>query len=140
MVQTRNLKASADEAWAKTKPTMVNFAQFTLGNIALIEKDNAKAEAELIKTLQSDPTNAKASRALVGLLLGQQKDHPEKVPMALFQYARAASYDGPDSLSAADRATLDASLKKAYISYHGSDQGLQISRRRRKQTRFLPPI
>ncbi len=49
---------------------MVNFAQFTLGYIGVDEKDTAKAEAELIKTLQTDPTNAQASYMLAGVLLG----------------------------------------------------------------------
>jgi hypothetical protein len=57
----------ADDAWAKTKPTMVNFAQFTIGYIGVTQKDPAKGEAELIKTLQADPGNAQASYMLAGV-------------------------------------------------------------------------
>lgn len=114
----------ADDAWAKTKPTMVNFAQFTLGYIATAEKDPAKSEAELTKTLQADPTNAQASYMLAGVLLAQQKDHPEKMPLALFEYARAASYDGPGALDANTRKSIDGFLSKAYATYHGSPMGL----------------
>jgi hypothetical protein len=113
-----------DDAWAKTKPTMTNFAQFTLGYIATTEKDNAKAETELTKALQMDPTNAQASYMLAGVLLGQQKDHPEKTPLALFEYARAGSYDGPNALPAATRTQIDGFLAKAYNTYHGSPEGL----------------
>ena len=114
----------ADDAWAKTKPTMVNFAQFTLGYIGVAQKDNAKAEAELTKTLQVDATNAQASYMLASTLLAQQKEHPDKMPEALFEYARAASYDGPGALDANTRKQVDTFLTKAYNTYHGSAQGL----------------
>ncbi len=114
----------ADDAWAKTKPTMVNFAQFTLGYIGATQKDPAKAEAELTKTLQADPANAQASYMLAGVLLGQQKEHPEKMQLALFEYARAASYDGPGALDANTRKSIDGFLAKAYNTYHGSAMGL----------------
>lgn len=114
----------ADDAWAKTKPTMVNFAQFTLGYIGVTQKDTAKAQAELNKTLQADASNAQASYMLAGVLLAQQKEHPEEMPLALFEYARAASYDGPGALDANTRKNIDGFLTKAYTTYHGSAQGL----------------
>ena len=114
----------ADDAWAKTKPTMVNFAQFTLGYVGVTEKDPAKAETELTKTLQLDPGNAQASYMLASALLGQQKEHPEKMPLALFEYARASSYEGPGALDAATRQKIGGFLAGAYATYHGSPQGL----------------
>jgi hypothetical protein len=116
---------ATDAQWAQAKPTMVKFAQFTLGYVGVEEKDNTKSEAELVKTLQADPTNAQASYMLATLLLGEQKDHPEKMPFALFEYARAASYDGPGAMAADIRKTVDNFLTtKAYPTYHGSAQGL----------------
>jgi len=128
----------ADDAWAKTKPTMVNFAQFTLGYIAVTEKDPAKGEAELMKTLQADPNNAQASYMLAGVLLGQQKEHPEKMQLALFEYARAASYDGPGALDANTRKSIDGFLAKAYNTYHGSATGLDQLKVQAKAA-ALPP-
>jgi len=128
----------ADDAWAKTKPTMMNFAQFTLGYVGITTKDTAKAETELTKTLQGDATNAQASYMLAGVLLGQQKDHPEKMPLAMFEYARAATYDGPGSMDAATRKQIDAFLSKAYNTYHGSAQGLDAIKMQAK-TNALPP-
>jgi len=128
----------ADDAWAKTKPTMMNFAQFTLGYIAATKKDAASAETELVKTLQADPTNAQASYMLAGILLAQQKDHPEKMPLSMFEYARAATYDGPGSMDAATRKQIDAFLAKAYNTYHGSPQGLDQIKMQAK-TNALPP-
>ena len=118
-------KGASDAQWAQAKPTMVKFAQFTLGYAGVEEKDNTKAEAELTKDLQEDPTNAQASYMLATLLLGEQKDHPEKMPLALFEYARAANYDCPGAMPPATRKTVDDFLStKAYPPYHGSAEGL----------------
>jgi hypothetical protein len=125
--------------WAQAKPTMVKFAQFTLGYVGVEEKDNTKSEAELVKTLQEDPTNAQASYMLATLLLGEQKDHPEKMPFALFEYARAAVYDGPGAMDAKTRGTVDNFLTtKAYPTYHGSAEGLAELKTLAK-TNALPP-
>jgi len=127
-----------DAQWAQAKPAMKNFAQWNIGWIAMMEKDSPKAEAELTKTLQMDPTNAQASLQLATVLLGQQKEHPDKTPLALFEYARVASYDGPNSLPAPQRQQFDAFLTKAYNTYHGSTQGLDQLKATAK-TNALPP-
>jgi hypothetical protein len=127
-----------DAQWAQAKPAMKNFAQWTVGWIAMVEKDSPKAETELSKTLQLDPTNAVASQQLATVLLGQQKEHPDKTPLALFEYARVATYDGPNALPAPQRQQLDAFLTKAYTTYHGSAQGLDQLKAAAK-TNALPP-
>jgi tetratricopeptide (TPR) repeat protein len=127
-----------DAQWAQAKPAMKNFAQWTLGWIAMVEKDTPKAESELSKTLEMDPTNAVASQQLATVWLGQQKEHPDKTPLALFEYARVATYDGPNALPAAQRQQLDAFLTKAYTTYHGSAQGLDQLKAAAK-TKALPP-
>jgi tetratricopeptide (TPR) repeat protein len=127
-----------DAQWAQAKPAMRNFAQWTLGWIAMVEKDTPKAESELSKTLEMDPTNATASQQLAGILLAQQKEHPDKTPLALFEYARVATYDGPNALPADQRQKLDAFLTKAYTTYHGSAQGLDQLKAAAK-TKALPP-
>jgi tetratricopeptide (TPR) repeat protein len=127
-----------DAQWEQAKPAMRNFAQWTIGWIAMVEKDTPKAESELHKTLEMDPTNAQASLQLATVLLGQQKEHPDKTPLALFEYARVASYDGPNSLPAPQRQQFDAFLTKAYNTYHGSAQGLDQLKGVAK-TNALPP-
>ena len=127
-----------DPQWAAAKPVMRNFAQFTVARAAVTSKDAAKAEAELAKTLEMDATNAQASYALAGVLLGQQKDHPEKMPLALYQYARASQYDGPGSMDAATRKQVDTFLGRAYGTFHGSAQGLDQLKTLAK-TAVLPP-
>lgn len=117
-------QGTTDEQWAGAKPTMRNFSQFTIARLAVAAKDNAKAETELAKTIEMDPNNAQASYMLAGNVLAQQKTNPEKMPKALYHYARAATYDGPGALDAATRKQVDAFLTKAYNTYHGSAQGL----------------
>jgi len=132
-------QGATDAQWAQAKPTMEKFAQFTLGYIGVEQKDNTKSEAELVKTLQTDPTNAQASYMLATLLLGEQKEHPDKMPFALFEYARAAVYDGPGALDAKTRGSVDNFLTtKAYPTYHGSAEGLPELKTLAK-TNALPP-
>jgi hypothetical protein len=131
-------QGATDAQWAQAKSTMVNFSQFTLGYIGVEEKDNAKAQAELTKTLQTDATNAPASSMLATVLLSQQKEHPELMPEALFEYARAASYTGPNALPAAQQKSLNDFLTKAYTTYHGSAEGLDQVKTLAKAS-ALPP-
>ena len=148
----RNLLANADAVfaadkmppgatpaqWSQAKPTMVNFAQFTLGYIGVEGKDTAKAQAELTKTLQMDATNAQASSMLAGIFLAQQKEHPELMPQALFEYARAAGVTGPTALPAPAQKSLSDFLTKAYTTYHGSTEGLDQLKTLAKAS-ALPP-
>jgi len=129
---------ATDAQWAQAKPTMLNFAEFTLGYIGTEEKDTAKAQAELAKTLQMDPTNAQASSMLATVLLAQQKEHPELMPEALFEYARAAGYTGPSALPAPAQKSLNDFLTKAYTTYHGSPEGLDQLKTLAKAS-ALPP-
>jgi hypothetical protein len=124
--------------WAQAKPTMVNFAQFTLGYIGVEGKDTTKAQAELTKTLQTDANNAQASSMLAGTLLAQQKEHPELMSEALFEYARAASVTGPTALPAPAQKSLNDFLTKAYTAYHGSTEGLEQLKTLAKAS-ALPP-
>ena len=131
-------QGATDAQWAQAKPTMVNFAQFTLGYIGVEGKDTTKAQAELTKTLQMDPTNAPASSMLAGVLLAQQKEHPELMPQALFEYARAAGLTGPTALPAPQQKSLGDFLTKAYTTYHGSTEGLEQLKTLAKAS-ALPP-
>ena len=47
----------------------------------------------------------------------------EKMPQALFFFARAATYDGKDALNPDGRKQVLAYVQKAYKTYHGSDEG-----------------
>ena len=112
-----------DAAWAKAKTDMGPYAQRTLGYLEVVRKDNPKAEVELTKALQMDGTQAQVSYWLAGALLAQQQKDPAKQMLSLYHYARAASYDGPNSLAAAGRAQILTFFNKAYATYHGSADG-----------------
>jgi hypothetical protein len=113
-----------DADWATYKPAMKNAAQATLAWVYVQRKDHPKAEIELTKYLHLDPTQAASSLSLGGELLAQNKEHPEKIPLGLYQFARAATYDGQNSLPADARKQALDYLTKNYTAYHGSNEGL----------------
>lgn len=113
----------AAAAWQNLKPTMVMFARRTVPYIDLQRKDNDKAEADLVKLLQTDPTDAQSSLMLGQVLFGEREKKPEKQPPAIFEFARAGSYDGPNALPAANRQQSLTSATKMYGIYHGSSEG-----------------
>src|SRR5262249_4315346 len=110
--------------WADVKPAMKNFSQRTIGYIYVVRKDNVRAEKELTKALQMDPTQAAMSQMLGAAILAQNKTNPEKQPLAIYNYARAAAYEGPNALDANTRKQLLTFVTKAYNTYHGSNEGL----------------
>ncbi len=121
--ENRPTEMTDDDA-AKAKPDMRVFAQKTAGWIDWTRKDFKRAEVELGKALALDPKQAQVSYWLGDAMLEQNKTNPEKQPIALYDFARAASYDGPTSLPAVDRKNLMEYLNTAYVKYHGSDEGL----------------
>jgi hypothetical protein len=127
-----------DEQAAKAKPDLKAFAQKTLGYIALVHKDYEKAQLELTKAVELDPTQAQVSYWLGTDVLAQNKSKPEMQAVALYDFARAASYDGPGSLPATDRKQVMDYLNKVYAQYHGSNEGLDKLIATAK-SRALPP-
>ena len=110
--------------WTTYKPAMQNAAQATLARVYVQRKDHPKAEIELTKYLHMDPTQAATSLSLGGELLAQNKEHPEKVALGLYHFARAAAYEGQNSLPTAARKQAQDYLTKTYTAYHGSAEGL----------------
>jgi tetratricopeptide (TPR) repeat protein len=113
-----------DAQAVQAKPPMRTFAQKTLGYIALERKDYPKAQTELTKALQLDPNQGQVSYWVGAAVLAQNKEHPELQPVALYDFARAAGYEGPGSLPAADRKQIQDYLTKVYAQFHGSNDGL----------------
>lgn len=112
-----------DQQWAQSKQPMRAFAQRIIGIIYVTKKDNERAEAELTKAVQMSPNDASLDQMLGGAILAQNKTKPEKQPLALFYYARAAAYDGQGSLPAATRQQLQGFVSRAYNTYHGAGDG-----------------
>ena len=127
-----------DADWATYKPAMKNAAQATLAWVYVQRKDHPKAEIELTKYLHLDPTQAASSLSLGGEILAQNQEHPEKIPLGLYQFARAASYEGQNSLPAAARQQARDYLTKTYTTYHGSNEGLDKLLAMAKNSPFPP--
>ena len=124
--------------WSTYKPAMKNAAQATLAWVYVQRKDHPRAETELTTYLHMDPTQASTSLSLGGELLAQNKEHPEKLPLGLYQFARAAAYDGQNSLPAAARKQAQDYLTKTYTAYHGSTDGLDKLLAQAKNNAFPP--
>jgi len=126
------------EQFQQAKEPMKAYAQRTVGYIYMQRKDAANAEVEILKGLKMDPTQTQFAYWLAQQLLSQQQKNPEKAPLALFYFARAAAYDGPGSMPAAQRKTTQDYLTRAYTSYHGSNQDLDKLLALAKTTPFPP--
>lgn len=116
-------KTMNDAQWTQTKGVMKPLAQREIAWIAVQRKDNPKAEAELTKYLQMDPSQGQFSYFLAQAQFNQRQDHPEKQPPAIFNFVRAATEAGPNAMSAANRTTALAYVTNLYNQYHGSNQG-----------------
>ncbi len=121
--------ATGEGDWTKAKNDvmavgragLVYFAMLP-GNRALAAnpKDPANcaaAEAAYRQAAEAIPESVQIAYALAGALRCQQTVHPEKVPQAMFEYARAAAL-APEQGGIADY------LRNIYTQYHGSEEGL----------------
>lgn len=130
----KKLQGMTDDVWAATRKSLTLQATNTVGYIAMLRKDNEKAEEWFKKGLGLDPSVAQISYWLGGVIVAQKK--PEKQSEALFHFARAAAYDGPGALP--DRKPAMAYFEKAYTTYHGSKEGIEKILELAK-SRALPP-
>jgi len=114
-----------DQQWTALKPNIQNAAMRVTAWVWVQRKgSDARAEVELTKYLQLDPTQAQFSSFLGAAQLAQAKATPAKGVTALYHYARAATYDGPNALPAAERQRLLTFVTDTYVKYHGSKDGL----------------
>jgi tetratricopeptide (TPR) repeat protein len=105
-----------EETWKKAKATE---AYATLAFIDLQKKQPEAAEEEYKKWLAVDPNAAFASYSLANTILSEKK--VERYPEMLYHFARAASLTGPGALPEQLRQKADATLIKAYNTFHGPD-------------------
>src|SRR4051794_6296324 len=113
--------ANVSEAdFQKFKGQAVAIAHNALAWEATSKKDNAAAESAYKASLEANPEQSNIAAAF-GKMLITEKKYPE----GLFEYARAATYDGPGALPPATRTQLLDYFNKAYKDFHGSDEGKQ---------------
>jgi tetratricopeptide (TPR) repeat protein len=127
----------SDPDWAAAKKALTTTAQTALGLIAMRNKQNDQAEAAFRKSLEMDPNSAQVSYWLGTVVLAEK--NPAKQSEALYDFARAAAYDGPGALAPAGRTDVQKYLEKAYASYHGSKEGLDQLLAQAKASALPPP-
>lgn len=126
----------SDADWNTAKGGLQLLAQNTIGYVAMQQKNNDKAEAEFTKSLQGNASQGQISYWLGTVILAQK--NPAKQSAALWHFARAAAFDGPGSLPAANRTPVRTYLEKAYTGYHGGKDGLDQLLNQAKASAFPP--
>ena len=111
---------SADQ-WAKLRPDVEILAHKNLGFIAMQRKDWPTAEAELQKALMMNPNDATVDFQMGTAIASEKK--VDRIPAALFYFARSATYSGPGELPAAGKQQALTYVQKQYKNFHGSDEG-----------------
>ncbi len=96
------------------------------------------AEPAYRKALADFPDNAYVSYRLAGTLTCQQKESPDKVFQAVYEYQRAAVIDPKLGGAQPDPKVVTSFADKIYINIHGSDEGLDALKAQVK-TAALPP-
>jgi hypothetical protein len=123
---------SADQ-WTQAKGVATALAHNTLAWVATSKKDTAGAEDQYKQSLQANPNQPSISYSYAKLLMNDKK-----YPEALFEYARAGSYDGQGALPQAARNEILAYFNKVYAQFHGSADGADQVLGQAK-TNALPP-
>ncbi len=127
-----------DEQWKAQRTSVQALGHRTLGWVAWKRNNLTEAESQLASDLKLNPADAEASYWLGTVILAEKK--PERQAEALYQFARAAAYDGPGALAPDRRRQVQDYVQKAYITYHGQDpQGFQHLLATAKTSAFPPP-
>jgi tetratricopeptide (TPR) repeat protein len=109
------------DQWAKLRPDIVQLAHVNLGFIAMQRKNWDAAEAEFQKVLMSNPNNAQVDYWMGTVIASEKK--LDKLPAAMFYFARAATYQGQGALTPEAQKTALTYVQKQYKNFHGSDEG-----------------
>lgn len=107
--------------WDKARKDVENLAHGNLAWIAVQRKNWDAAEGESQKSLQLNPNNGEAM-SFLGTALASQKN-PQKMPAALFYFARAATYEGAGALDPDSRKRIMEYVQRAYKTFHGGNDG-----------------
>src|SRR3984957_1345964 len=99
-IDTPPPNVTADQ-WKGARTPVETLAHSTLGWIAMQRKTWDAAEGELQKSLALDPNSAEVDYFL-GTVIASEKN-PQKMPVAIFYFTRAATYDGTGALPQAGR-------------------------------------
>jgi serine/threonine-protein kinase len=115
-----------DADWKAAETNFEAIAYKTLGWVAMVQKDNADAEKNFKQSLSINPNASEVSYWLGQVVLARSiaENRPELQSEALYNFARAAAYDGTGALNPAGRKVVDEYLTRAYATLHGGTSGL----------------
>lgn len=126
------------EQWNQVKNQVLLAAHQTLGWIHMQKKENVEAEKEFKEVLALNPNLAQVSYWLGNVVLAQ--GDPDKNELALYSFARAASYEGEGSLNEQGRQQVDDYFTKVYKKYAGDETDDEIAElKQQAKTQALPP-
>lgn len=111
----------AADQWAKLRPQVEVLAYKNVGFIEMQRMNWADAETNLQKALMLTPDDAAVDFQMGTAIASEKK--VDRIPIALFYFARAATLDGPTALPAAGKQQAMTYTQKQYKNFHGSDQG-----------------
>jgi hypothetical protein len=109
---------TSDAQWTQAKVLANALGHNTLAWVDTQKKDTAGAEEQYKASLMANPNQPNVSYAYAKQLMDEKKYSD-----ALFEYARAASYDGQGALPQAARDQIKAYFDKVYAQFHGSADG-----------------
>ena len=109
----------AQETWDNQKQQAVVSARLTLGWGWMQQKDNSAAEDAFREVLAADPSRGQVSYWLGQVILAQQD--AAKYDLAFLSFARAALYDGPNSMPAENRAQVLEYVQNLLKSNYGQE-------------------
>lgn len=111
------------EQFAAEKPLVLKLAQQTKAYSLYQLKKWPEAESELSKFIQVEPTQPSFNLMLGQAQYNQAKQDQNKVPPAIFHFARAGNYAGTGALPDANKKQADQQAQTIYKNWHGSATG-----------------
>lgn len=125
---------TTDEEWRASRTSSVVIARRALGWAAWQKKDLSTAAVEFTTALKEDPKNAEMS-AWLGIVLSLEKD---KQAEAIWSLLRAGALREEGALPDDQRIQVAQTAERAYVSWHGSADGLDAVRQKATAA-ALPP-
>jgi hypothetical protein len=136
-----------DQAWSEARTQLETAAKKALiaislipGNQAMNKKpgDCVTAEDYFRRGLVLYPDSSVHAYQLAMALRCQQKESPDKIPQAVYEFERAAMVD-PTLGGGADPLKIRDFADTAYVTVHGSTEGLDQLKRMVKNSPLPPP-
>jgi hypothetical protein len=144
----KSLPGVSEAKWAEARADMKAKAAAALLYIAMLPgmqamakqpPDCAAAAQAYTAALNVYPDRAALSYELGRVFSCRAKANPDQFPLAIYQFQRAAAIDATLGDPSNDSAKIRAYADKAYVQFHGSDDGLDQLKSLVKQSPLPPP-